>query len=471
MKCLIVDDELLARITVQKLLNDCGIENDSIQIAENGEEMIQILSGKETDIAFVDIRMPDISGLAAIRKCLNVSPETSYYILTGYEKFEYAAEAIRLGVKDFLLKPLTVQAVAEILDREASLSVKKEALITDTLLAGMTRVILGEAPSSVHALDGIVCLPCFLTTSEAPGADLTALEQIHLLYSMVHLVMLPYENESVACFCLKKEYTVSAVASEIVRQVQKLPAQKGNSTLTITYSGKFIAASEISPVLRELRDYADLRITSGMGRAYRYRSSSEQDTGSQASLAHAIMDFYQAYELEDYSVCSRSVKTLSAMAAKVEANQDVVPVKQICEWLDQVFQDSPKMPCSLEKVISFFQSRCDHLLSRNDSQSISFSTILEYIDAHFAEDISVSSVAAVFDLSANYLSTLFKKESGIRFTDYVTMRRVTEAKRLLRETNLQVKEIAERTGYYTASHFIRIFVKSEGVTPLEYRKA
>ena len=124
MKCLIVDDELLARITVQKLLNDCGIENDSIKIAENGDEMIRILSGKEIDIAFVDIRMPDISGLAAIRKCLNVSPETSYYILTGYEKFEYAAEAIRLGVKDFLLKPLTVQAVAEILDREALLSVK-----------------------------------------------------------------------------------------------------------------------------------------------------------------------------------------------------------------------------------------------------------------------------------------------------------------------------------------------------------
>ncbi len=78
-------------------------------------------------------------------------------------------------------------------------------------------------------------------------------------------------------------------------------------------------------------------------------------------------------------------------------------------------------------------------------------------------------LASIFGVSANYLSTRFHKETHIRFTEYLTGLRMNRAKQLLAETDLQVKEIATQVGYYTASHFIRTFVKAVGVTPLEFR--
>lgn len=104
MKILIADDELLARLTVQKVLNDLGITNSDILQAENGLQILQVLQTESVDLAFIDIKLPDFSGLDAIAKCLSIAADTSFYILTGFGKFEYAQEAIRLGVKDFLLK-------------------------------------------------------------------------------------------------------------------------------------------------------------------------------------------------------------------------------------------------------------------------------------------------------------------------------------------------------------------------------
>lgn len=111
MNFLIADDEFLSRISVRKALNDCGVSNQNIITADCGNKMIELLQLHSIQVALVDIKMLDISGLEAIKRCQASAPDTAFYILTGFEKFEYAAEAIHLGVKDFLLKPLDVQTL------------------------------------------------------------------------------------------------------------------------------------------------------------------------------------------------------------------------------------------------------------------------------------------------------------------------------------------------------------------------
>ncbi|RCW64251.1 response regulator transcription factor [Saliterribacillus persicus] len=96
--------------------------------------------------------------------------------------------------------------------------------------------------------------------------------------------------------------------------------------------------------------------------------------------------------------------------------------------------------------------------------------VITYIEAHFYEEISLKDVANYVHLNASYLSALFKEQLDLTFSDYVTRRRVQEAKKLLLTTDFTITEIAEKVGYNTPKYFIKIFKQAEEITPHVYRK-
>lgn len=95
----------------------------------------------------------------------------------------------------------------------------------------------------------------------------------------------------------------------------------------------------------------------------------------------------------------------------------------------------------------------------------------KYIEEHFADpDLSVNGIAQHFNLSPNYISKYFKEQTGVGLLKHIITRRITEAKRLLLETNETISKISEQVGFYNANVFIRSFKKMEGTTPREFRK-
>ena len=109
-------------------------------------------------------------------------------------------------------------------------------------------------------------------------------------------------------------------------------------------------------------------------------------------------------------------------------------------------------------------------MMRNTSKDFRYDEILKYLEQHYQEDLSLSSVAERFSLSPGYFSTIFKKKAGHNFVHYLTSLRIREAKRLLLETQMTISEVALAVGYSSASFFIRSFKKTEGISPSEYRK-
>jgi YesN/AraC family two-component response regulator len=95
---------------------------------------------------------------------------------------------------------------------------------------------------------------------------------------------------------------------------------------------------------------------------------------------------------------------------------------------------------------------------------------LDYIDDHFQEQISMKQIADHLHMNASYFSVLFKEQTGITFSDYVTRHRIQKAKRLLTTTHLSVSEVAERVGYQTAKYFVKVFRMFEEVSPSQYRQ-
>jgi two-component system response regulator YesN len=102
MRILIADDEYLVRASLISMLSEINLPIASIQEATTGDEMVSKIRQDLHDVAFVDIRMPGLRGLEAIKAGRLLSPKTKWFILTGFPEFDYAQEAIRLGVAGHL---------------------------------------------------------------------------------------------------------------------------------------------------------------------------------------------------------------------------------------------------------------------------------------------------------------------------------------------------------------------------------
>lgn len=118
--------------------------------------------------------------------------------------------------------------------------------------------------------------------------------------------------------------------------------------------------------------------------------------------------------------------------------------------------------------IALFQNHSAKQTANQDERPIQ--SITRYLQEHLAEDISLSLLAEKFHLSAQYISQLFKSEIGVGFLTYLTNIRMEQAKKLLLTTPLSIAEVSERSGYGDYRVFTKVFKKSEGITPSQYRR-
>ena len=117
MKLLVADDERPARYVLRSLLEEQGFAAESISEASSGRELVEAVASIRPDCAFVDVRMPGMNGLAAIEEALSSSPRTRWAIVSSHAEFEYARGARRLGVTEYLLKPVRPEELASCLRR------------------------------------------------------------------------------------------------------------------------------------------------------------------------------------------------------------------------------------------------------------------------------------------------------------------------------------------------------------------
>jgi two-component system, response regulator YesN len=117
-KFLIADDEKPARFVLRSFLDELGFPPESIEEASGGRELTEKAEALKPDCAFVDIRMPEVDGLAAIEAAAPSCPATRWVIVSSHAEFEYARLAIRLGVTEYLLKPVAIEELSACLERQ-----------------------------------------------------------------------------------------------------------------------------------------------------------------------------------------------------------------------------------------------------------------------------------------------------------------------------------------------------------------
>jgi two-component system response regulator YesN len=131
MRLLVADDERPARFVLRSFLEELGFPPDSIEEAADGRALVEAAEARRFDCAFVDVRMPGMDGLAAVEAAAPSCPSTRWVIVSSYAEFEYARRAIRVGVTEYLVKPVRLEELSACLER---LGVQPGAPEDDALL-------------------------------------------------------------------------------------------------------------------------------------------------------------------------------------------------------------------------------------------------------------------------------------------------------------------------------------------------
>ena len=357
-RVLIVDDEFPARKRLCRMLE--AIPGFTVAgEARNGKDGLRLYQELEPDIILADIEMPVMNGLEMIRRIRENDPEQIIIILSCYESFSYAQQAIRCHVQDYLVKDMTQEKqLEEVLRRN-----------TEALSASG-----GEARDLLNSLR---------SPGEIQGISAQSLPEIEKDLGQLALSFLSHNFNS--CRSLIQKFSKVAVQGF-----------------------------------------------------------------SQYCFMQYVLDMLVTWLVRECAQYGISVSTVTG------GYQSPIDVLIREESLD----------AALGLVLSWLQKLFDAV------EPVSFSprirNLILYISDHYAEDLSLQSIADDFHISSVHLSRSFKTETGKNIISYINLIRIEKSKLLLASGHYQVSEIAYSVGFHNIQNFYSTFKKTEGISPSEY---
>ena len=486
-RLLIADDEESIREGVADFVRQNCPEWDVAALARDGREALALAREILPDAVLTDITMPHMNGLEFLESLSDLLPEAKLLVLSGYDQFEYAVQALRLGVSDYLLKPLdTAKLVSALsrfaaeLDAQALRWAQIETLRTNTqktneleLQSYFRAALLGEelpalsAANAVFAQEGTsyCCVLC-----DGLDAQRALLERVleQRLYGAVRTVLLrlgtpPRQAVGVCApraaraglFLTLRDGVLSYRQSTQAR-AYAFPEQAAPvTTYEDVLAGKLLPCPE--PPEELLRDIP-----------------AAVQCGSRAAFVQnceALFAWFVEREIRDATFIRMCVLRLCYSILKKPASDMPMSYYEFTN-----FQQEIMAAASMEELRACFENFVSLYWLRRQGEKpprrILTERVSEVVQAHISDiDFSLDDVAAALFISPNYLRQLFKQETGQTFTEFLTAQRMQHAHMLLGNPQTKVCDVAEQAGYADSRYFSVCFKKFYHMTPSEYQAA
>ncbi len=470
-RMIIADDEHLVVKSLKASIDwgKCGFE--VIGEASDGIEAYELIMQLRPDIVFADIRMPGMNGLELIKKINEQTDNTVFVVISGYAEFAYAQKAMSYGALGFCLKPfeeselLTVlkKAAATIEKNTVNIEMRFLALIDDYSPEGLRkkRELLKSLGYGWNDENGLVV---FISTGEG---------KLELESGKRHMVF-PAGKDKYA-YLLNSD-----AAKRIIAAVEggKLPG----GIISIGVSNVHPSPDSLEAAIAEAGMAAEQYFLTGEKGIYRYacpdtealedlfQKLEEAVMKKDIPLVKRLLEQFEysfsrgmCYVSHAFKVYNRIVYSFST--SKSERYDDFI---LNYEMLMYSFKSVHEMLDYLRDVIMEY-SGINKDYASPDQKNMTFKNIFNYINEHFLENICIRDISRMFNVNANYVSHLFKKEKGIAFTEYISDLRINYAYTLLKTTGISVSEVAEKAGFNDYFYFARVFKKATGKTPTAFR--
>ena len=521
-RILIVDDEpgICEGLDVMIPWNEYGFEVGGF--ASNGREALEKLADSEYYLVITDIRMPVMDGLGLAKHVSRLYPGIKMIILSGYSEFNYAKKAMDYGVKAYLLKPLSRDEIIEQLikakeerDKEKAddsllkenIEIGRRAFLYD-LAAGLLsgHEIRDNMSKYGIAADGAEYLICLLeiegfldiiSEDRKKARDIKrGLKRISDMVLLAKKAGYAYEDAGGIVGLFLYGSGLSSRLDEVdllLSEIRLWSFQRLNIELSVS---KGICVSEAADV-RVSRDRAygslGLELIKGES-AWAVIKDKGTFEGNPSDLGSCFKELVSGIEECNIPAIKNNVSAITERIRPDGCNGSL-PRKfiyslafYICsligrhggdtgsifdkQEMDDLLMDSAGINyIRLEEWLLLFCTRAADLLSeltRNRTKRI-VDQVMEYIDIHFAEEISIKSVASVFYFNTAYLGQVIKRVTGMSFNDYLNRKRIQAAKKLFLEDSCRVSEIIERVGYKSNEYFYKQFKRYEGISFAEFK--
>lgn len=526
-KILIVDDEKWIRKGLIAKLKFLGFDFLWVGEASNGEEADEIIQREQPHIVITDVRMPFMDGIQLIRKTRQSDTRIRFIIISGYTEFEYAEQALNMGVSGYLLKPIADNSLMETLRKVMkelgyeyemrSAIEKRETLEKDNQVLVLERTInqAFHTPGEIakDLLEGGIHLPwlekscCYILI--LIHIDSSNYYQSDFKYQDLDLIKFAIKNiveemgagnkitvinnykDITQLFVLYPSFCQESIKRHCDRFVFDMYAKikkylKISVTIAVSDSGE-----EISGELhRQAKLAFDMRLVNGGDQIYKYDNlRMNQKINIPEHRLKLLQKCMELYDFQNIQVILRDLfqehksSGASGVYARLLYLETVRIIIKICNNFDIDIETSFDPEFISGEVL-------DHFDSTDQIVSYLYTTIMDilhgepavgsdcrelvnkakrYIENNFCEEITVKELANSYAINPNYFSTIFKRETGSTVMKFLTDVRMEKACRLLKETQAGVNEVAQIVGYQDTQYFYRVFKKATGKTPLEYR--
>ena len=455
MKILIIDDEPLIHISIEQLIHEYS-ETIEVYHAYDGFEMLALLEKHDFLLAYVDIKLPGMLGLDAIRQGKEVSPNTIYYIMTGFDKFEYAKEAIKLKVEDYLMKPLDYETIKSTIETSHTLQSSYVRERKSQFRSWLENILHNRE----YPLDSYHPYYRFsvLITMDKPDFSPDILAKSFMAYDE-HMVSTLAGNHLLLLFFSESPDFLSSIKKHLF-------CETFDSGITLFVSSIVNNDADYKHTLHHLLKHACLRVILGTNTCYSTKPLSNYNS-ELIEFCNICEEWKNAYFEKNYTAYMSLCDSLcSQLEQSSLLKQFQIPV---FHFIQNVIATKITPDMSVLTLRNILKNNISLVIQASGNDRL-IDSIIQYIQQHFCDNISTTMLAEQFGLSSSYISNLLKQELGIRYNDYITKLRMDHAKQLLLSTNSSVKSITTDCGYYSQSHFTKLFSEYEGCTPLEYRK-
>lgn len=471
MKALIVDDEYLACEGMLSRLKRMGFTQiTEIFCASSGQEGMELVSADtdESWLVITDICMPDMDGLKMIKKMRAVLLSVHFIVFSAHRDFDYAKEAIKLGVIDYLLKPCrydelkdTVEKILKDMEGRHRQEQKAQERLRELAeckepeeLAGSVKNILSKLQMSEYE--------CYSVIKVYPRrAQIKCWREVYPMLKLeeecAYLVNHPKDLKLTGAVTVSADGWAGVSTSGRIEDISRLLQEAGKalSRRILVRTGSVLPAEEAK--IRTKREEQYKNITK--------RLNADLLRQGREAIREELAKIFSEKTLGELD--GEAIKKLFVMAKGILHSMES-ELRTVCDLADRDFSEFE----NLREIRAYFLEGFGALSDRlggDEEEAVVVQWAREYVLRNLDQDINMAVIANQFNMNYYYFSRLYSKITGETFTRYILKARMEAASGMLKD-GMSIPEVARKTGYVQVKNFTRAFHRYYGMPPSEWLK-
>lgn len=523
-KLVLVDDEELVINGFKRKIDWESLKIDIVGVAYDGLEALQVIKKTSPDIIITDIKMPVMDGLKLVENIRKNGEQIEVIILSGHEEFSYAKKAIKMGVDEYLLKPTSKQDIINAIQNVISkINNKKQNEHTlqqminknkkqdkELIKQEILNIMMNQAenePASFYKIKNKLGLyvkkKSVVILIEIDGIkEIEDQEKKLLIFGAVNIANEIINNKDnigwssriernqiVAIMFYEQNLEDKEIQNKnlwIMHEIKEAIKNYLKISITVVISSVLNDLSQLHKEYILIKEMMQNKVIFGKDKIYFAESMMElikelhKKEKKKAELIDVISNsngYLPKKEIQDFLTIEENyqgweyeeiIEILNILFhIHFINNKNEKIINQIKETKEKVASCE-----SLHDINEYIQALLQMIEEARSSEKYGqlVSYVVQYIQSNYMNNIKLKDIAQEMYVTSNYLTTLFRKETGISFKKYLTKVRMDKAKLMLEKTEYKINEIVYLVGYEDEAYFSRMFKKCYGISPMQYRK-